>query len=113
MWILPSGVSSTFPGGSASGQSASANRSPYQLGSMGLSGLVGNGMVPAVQSSANQRRIMAAVDALHPFSTQFSIGPVLGPAIRACAQRLSYCGNKGTGGSREILSPHAVGTAWG
>src|SRR5262245_12870597 len=76
---------------------------------MALSGLVGNGMLPAVQSSANQRRIMAAVDALHPFALQSSFGTaVLGPPICFRAQRSSHWASNRTGGSRYMSSPSTV-----
>src|SRR5262249_8592788 len=101
---------STLPGGSALGQNDSPIRSPYQLGSILPPGLVGNAIFPAVQSSANQRRVIAATDALQPLAIQSISAPVLGPAMPSCFQRLPYCGHKRTGGSRYISSPSTTAT---
>src|SRR5512141_3324255 len=98
MW--PSGVGSTFPGGSALGQNASPMRGPYQVLSTVPPGLVGKAMLPARQSSENQRRIIAADEALHPFADQLSMLPSLRPAMRVGPQRCgSHCGRLRTGGS--------------
>src|SRR4051812_11343461 len=87
-----------------SGQKACAIRGPYKPAAICEPGLVGNAIRPALQSSANQRRIIAAEDGPQPEPCQLIFIPSLPQSCR-CPCGSAHCGQQRTGGSMSTSRP--------